>query len=129
MTRGRWSYTFGKLMSVFLGGSAYTMVRDIGYVATLEFHVPLWLDKAERSRLQLVPFASYGAGWNNSRATPSPTDISSAGIGLATARLAQAEAARVALERAKLEGSTALEQAEAPAKASLGQAETEGRAG
>jgi hemolysin activation/secretion protein len=59
-----------------------TLVRDRGYVATMEFHVPLWLDKDERSKLQLVPFTSYGAGWNNSRATPSPRDISSAGVGL-----------------------------------------------
>ena len=59
-----------------------TLVRDMGCVGTAEFHVPVLLGRDERRLIQLAPFVSCGAGWNNGRATPDPKDIASAGIGL-----------------------------------------------
>ena len=58
-----------------------TMVRDKGLLGTAEGHGPLWLGQEGQSKLQLVPFADVGAGWNND-STPVPFDnIGSLGIG------------------------------------------------
>ena len=59
-----------------------TLVRDDAFVASLEARVPIVRDKRWADHLELTPFFDYGAGWNTSRSTPEPHDISSVGIGL-----------------------------------------------
>ena len=59
-----------------------TMIRDRGFVAAMEFHLPLLLSKEKRPYVQLAPFTSWGTGYNNDRPTPSPKEVASAGIGI-----------------------------------------------
>jgi hemolysin activation/secretion protein len=70
-----------------------TMIRDFGYAATFEVRLPVWKNQEDRPRIQLAPFLSHGAGWNNSRESPSPHDIASAGIGLILTPVKQIEGA------------------------------------
>jgi hemolysin activation/secretion protein len=59
-----------------------TMVRDQGVLASAEFHAPLWRDKEDRHRLEVVPFADFGGGWDHV-SVPHPFDtIGSVGVGL-----------------------------------------------
>lgn len=58
------------------------MVRDMGALASLEVRVPILLNKAGASVLQLAPFFDFGAGWNVGTPTPGPRDLASVGIGL-----------------------------------------------
>jgi hemolysin activation/secretion protein len=67
------------------------MLRDYGVYGTLEFHFPVWSNPDGPAYVRLVPFASVGAGWNNNRPTLSPTDISSAGLGVVVTPLRQIE--------------------------------------
>jgi hemolysin activation/secretion protein len=68
-------------------------LRDNGVVASLEFRLPLLLDKDHNALISLAPFTDFGLGWNNvetSGAGPAATDnmgsqavaMPSAGIGL-----------------------------------------------
>jgi hemolysin activation/secretion protein len=58
------------------------MVRDQALITSLEARVPLILDKGWTEYLQLAAFFDFGEGWNKSRHTPSPDNISSIGLGL-----------------------------------------------
>lgn len=64
------------------------LVRDMGYQASLEFHVPVLRGEDDRKTLTLVPFVDMGGGWNSETKTPFGTTardhetIVSAGIGL-----------------------------------------------
>lgn len=74
----------------FAVGGAYSvrgyrenwLVRDNGWVSSLEFRYPLWRDETGSSALQLAAFADYGNAWNKGGDTPSPRSLSSAGLGL-----------------------------------------------
>ncbi|MEN8133280.1 MAG: ShlB/FhaC/HecB family hemolysin secretion/activation protein [Pseudomonadota bacterium] len=65
------------------------LVRDSGFVASLEFRVPVFrlplpgVSKApEDGRVYLAPFYDFGWSENTSTPTPDPKTISSIGIGL-----------------------------------------------
>ena len=68
------------------------MLRDSGVYGTLEYYLPIGSSPEGRPYLQLVPFVSMGAGWNNDRPTPAPHDLSSAGIGVVLTPWRQLEA-------------------------------------
>jgi hemolysin activation/secretion protein len=85
-------YTEDPLLSLeqlAIGGAATvrgyrenTMIRDKGVITTAEFHIPIWLDRAERPILQLIPFADWGYGRNNDNLATQFDDIGSLGVGL-----------------------------------------------
>ena len=58
------------------------IVRDIGWVGSVEFRLPVWTSATGQPRLQLAPFLDYGVGWNLADPTPRQSDAASAGIGL-----------------------------------------------
>jgi hemolysin activation/secretion protein len=65
------------------------LVRDNGWLASLEFRTPVWQLKVpmlstEKSDgvIFLCPFYDLGYSWNSKVSTPDPTNISSAGLGL-----------------------------------------------
>ena len=58
------------------------LVRDNGWVSSVEFRIPVLRDEAGASRTQLAAFVDYGRAWNENRDTPEPKDISSAGLGV-----------------------------------------------
>jgi len=60
------------------------LVRDDGFVASLEVRVPIWT-AGEGLSVQLAPFFDYGRSWNVDRGQSPPREICSVGIGLRTA--------------------------------------------
>ncbi len=58
------------------------IVRDMGVLASLEFRIPVFWNRAGAPILQVAPFFDYGNGWNMDAATPDPRDLPSAGVGL-----------------------------------------------
>ena len=58
------------------------IVRDLGWIGSLEFRVPVWSTTTGQPRLQLAPFLDYGCGWNLGAPTPKQSDVASAGVGL-----------------------------------------------
>ena len=69
-----------------------TLVRDNGFLASLEGRIPIF-DLAlpyassfgvtdDSGQVQLAPFFDYGAGWNKRSPSPAPRDISSIGLGI-----------------------------------------------
>lgn len=65
------------------------LVRDNGWVSSLEFRVPVfrlplpWLsERPEEGLVQLVPFADFGWSWNTGSSTPEPEIIYSVGLGI-----------------------------------------------
>lgn len=58
------------------------LVRDSGFIASLEFRIPIFPEKTGASRLWLAAFSDYGRSWNKVTETPNPDSISSAGLGL-----------------------------------------------
>jgi hemolysin activation/secretion protein len=59
-----------------------TLVRDNGVIVSLEARIPLIQNVRWAEVLQVVPFADFGAGWNQHVPTPDPTRIGSIGLGL-----------------------------------------------
>lgn len=59
-----------------------TLVRDQGWVASLEYRIPLFADETGNSDWQLAPFFDFGESWNKHSDTPNPRSISSLGAGL-----------------------------------------------
>jgi hemolysin activation/secretion protein len=59
-----------------------TMIRDKGVMATAEFHIPLWNDRAQSPIIQLVPFVDWGLGKNNDNIPVQFDDIGSLGVGI-----------------------------------------------
>ena len=66
-------------------------LRDNGILASVEFRVPVWVDKDHNPMVSLAPFSDFGVGWNNievAGATPSGSmgrqgvTMPSAGLGL-----------------------------------------------
>ena len=65
------------------------LTRDNGLVSTIEWRIPIarlgfpGMSKNNQDGvIQIAPFFDYGQGWNTKTHTPSPWDISSAGIGI-----------------------------------------------
>ena len=58
------------------------LVRDMAWLSSVEFRIPILFNRAGAGILQLAPFFDYGKGWNVRAATPEPPDLASAGIGL-----------------------------------------------
>lgn len=58
------------------------LLRDKGYVASLEYRTPVFADENGVSRWQLAPFLDYGRGWNADGSAAVPDSISSGGVGL-----------------------------------------------
>ncbi len=58
------------------------LVRDMAWLSSAEFRIPILFNRAGAGILQLAPFFDYGKGWNVRVATPQPPDLASVGIGL-----------------------------------------------
>ncbi len=74
-------YSVGGSQSV-RGYRENQLVRDNGWVASLEARIPLWRDEARGFSLQLAPFVDVGGAWNSDRAEIGPDTLTSAGVGL-----------------------------------------------
>jgi hemolysin activation/secretion protein len=57
------------------------LVRDRGFVSSMEFRLPVLYNKAGAGILHLAPFFDIGGAWNV-KDSPSPTTIASTGLGL-----------------------------------------------
>jgi hemolysin activation/secretion protein len=57
------------------------LVRDRGFVSSIEFRLPLLYNKAGAGILHVAPFFDFGGAWNV-RDSPDPTTIASTGLGL-----------------------------------------------
>jgi hemolysin activation/secretion protein len=57
------------------------LVRDRGIASSVEFRLPVWFDKSGAGIVYLAPFFDLGAAWG-AESSPSPTSISSTGVGL-----------------------------------------------
>jgi hemolysin activation/secretion protein len=58
------------------------LVRDNGFIASLEARIPILRNRPWADYLQLAPFADFGWGWNTDLPTPDPKSLSSVGLGL-----------------------------------------------
>jgi len=65
------------------------LVRDNGWVTSLEFRLPIFRlplprisHGPEEGMVQLAPFADFGRSWNTDEPTPDPKTISSIGLGV-----------------------------------------------
>jgi len=58
------------------------LVTDNGVVSSIEARIPVLWSSEGLPILQIAPFFDFGKGWNTNRATPSPSTIDAAGIGL-----------------------------------------------
>ena len=58
------------------------LVRDNGWISSIELRLPVRRNETGQNTLQLALFADYGRAWNKDRDTPQPNSISSAGLGL-----------------------------------------------
>ena len=58
------------------------IVRDQGYVSSIEARVPIFHTSDGRFLLRLAPFCDVGQAWNVTFKTPSPNLIASVGVGL-----------------------------------------------
>ena len=68
-------------MSTVRGYRENQLVRDNGFVASIEYRMPIFNTLFGKNKLQLAGFLDFGRSWNRERATATPEDISSAGIG------------------------------------------------
>jgi hemolysin activation/secretion protein len=57
------------------------LVRDRGFVSSVEFRLPVLFNKAGAGIVHLAPFFDFGGAWNVAD-SPSPTTIYSTGMGL-----------------------------------------------
>jgi hemolysin activation/secretion protein len=58
------------------------LVRDNGFIGSLELRIPVYRSDFGQHSIQIAPFFDYGRSWNTDRSTPDPDDIYSAGLGL-----------------------------------------------
>ncbi|MFH1495301.1 MAG: ShlB/FhaC/HecB family hemolysin secretion/activation protein [Pseudomonadota bacterium] len=58
------------------------LLRDKGYVASVEYRIPVLADENGVSQWQIAPFVDYGRGWNADGSIAIPDSISSGGVGL-----------------------------------------------
>ena len=58
------------------------LVRDYGYATSAELRVPVLRSQDGTALLQLAPFIDMGGAWYKGRATDSPRNLGSAGVGL-----------------------------------------------
>ena len=59
-----------------------TLVRDNGFIASLEAGIPVISNQWWADMVQLVPFVDFGTAWNTTVPTPSPRTLASIGMGL-----------------------------------------------
>ncbi len=59
-----------------------TLVRDDGFVASLESRIPIWKYASGEDRLQFAPFMDFGRAWNAKGDTPDLRTLASIGAGL-----------------------------------------------
>jgi hemolysin activation/secretion protein len=71
------------------GYRQFLTVTDDAFFASGEVRIPVttwrlpfFADSEQAGTIQIVPFYDFGRGWNVSRPTPYPADISGAGVGL-----------------------------------------------
>jgi hemolysin activation/secretion protein len=74
-------FAVGGLTSV-RGYRTNEIVRDRGYIASLELRVPVLRREDGNPMLQVVPFVDAGGAWYKGYSTPDPNRITSAGLGL-----------------------------------------------
>jgi hemolysin activation/secretion protein len=58
------------------------LVRDSGWIASLEYRHPVLRDLFSDTNVQLAIFSDYGKAWFEDFSTPDPKNIGSAGIGV-----------------------------------------------
>jgi hemolysin activation/secretion protein len=58
------------------------LVRDNGFIASMEAGIPLSNNQWWGDMVQLVPFVDFGTAWNTTIPTPSPRTLASVGMGL-----------------------------------------------
>jgi hemolysin activation/secretion protein len=61
------------------------IVRDGGFVSSLELRLPLWRAGDGRPVVQLAPFVDGGRAWSEDRPNPKPRGLASVGVGLRVA--------------------------------------------
>jgi hemolysin activation/secretion protein len=59
-----------------------SLVRDNGFLSSLEMRIPLYRSIRGEDIVQVAPFVDYGRAWNSHFGTPSPKYLVSAGVGL-----------------------------------------------
>ncbi len=59
-----------------------TLVRDNGFIASLESRIPLIRNRPLADFLEFCQFADFGSAWNTNFPTPRPRGIGSVGLGL-----------------------------------------------
>ena len=59
-----------------------TLVRDNGFIASLETRIPLIRNRPYADFLEFAPFVDFGTSWNTDLDTPSPKTLGSIGPGL-----------------------------------------------
>jgi hemolysin activation/secretion protein len=74
-------YAVGGLDSV-RGYRAFQLLRDKGYTASIEYHIPLFSDPTGVRNLQLATYIDAGGAKFNNRNNPGPSDLVGIGAGL-----------------------------------------------
>jgi hemolysin activation/secretion protein len=69
-------------MNTVRGYRENQLVRDNGFIASVEFRMPIFESVFGKNKLQIAPFIDYGRSWNRERETIRPENISSIGLGL-----------------------------------------------
>ncbi len=59
-----------------------TLVRDNGFISSLELRIPLIRNRSYADYLEFAPFVDFGTAWNTDLPTPGPKSIGSVGPGL-----------------------------------------------
>jgi hemolysin activation/secretion protein len=58
------------------------LVRDWGFVSSIEYRYTVYQSESGEHRLQIAPFVDVGGAWDIDKDTPNPEIIPSAGVGL-----------------------------------------------
>jgi hemolysin activation/secretion protein len=58
------------------------LVRDNGFLASVESRIPVIRERRWAEIVQVAPFVDIGRAWNTSLPTPAPTTLASIGLGL-----------------------------------------------
>lgn len=58
------------------------LLRDNGFIISAEYRLPVFLNNAGESHVQMAAFIDYGKGWNREKAVAPPSDIASIGLGV-----------------------------------------------
>ena len=58
------------------------LVRDNGWLASVEARIPVIRERRWANYVQVAPFVDVGHAWNTNRPTPELTTLASVGLGL-----------------------------------------------